>query len=489
MNNNSKLSGAFIDEKIQLGFDWWDGFAAMMVMVFQVTWLIPMYQLVISWESLSSELRIAATLSPIFIAAYVLSRGLRQTGVGDGIGRAVETMLLVGGIYAAYELLLIIPPNPDHIRIDPRTGILVEGSRVAADMLIIFLAVMVMWRTGINLGRNGVRQKEVLVNFRFGMIMWLVYVLGSSLVNFEAPLYMMFVSLFAGLVGLAFSRIGSVNRLKGGGKIRYSGAWVIEILLGVGVLVFLSVISGAILGGPPGKALLGGLFGLVILVLSLMAKPLIIFIESIMDKVGGAFGWGFGGGSGYPDDEGLPAFELPEGMVPDSIANFETPDMQTILPYLIGAVVLFLILRGIWSRRQASVGVLASFDDEWERGNLFDGLRGTIADLGDNLMGNLRSLRDQYLRAMMTKARIRRMYAQFLLLCEDLDIPRKDSETPLEFVDTASTRLTERNEDIKLITNAYTKVRYGEIPETDADVEKIQEAWKRILEDGDRLMS
>lgn len=487
MNSNSKISGAFIDEKIQLGFDWWDGFAAMMVMLFQITWLIPMFQLVISWESLSSEMRIAATLFPIFMAAYVLSRGLRQWGVGDGIVRAAETLILIGGTYAAFELLLIIPPNPDQTRIDPRTGILVEGSRVAADMLIIFLAVAAMWRVGVNLGRNGVRQKEVLGNFRFGLIMWLAFVFGSSLVDFEVPLYLMFVSLFAGLVGLAFSRIGSVNRLKGGGTIKYSRAWVIEIFFGVGVLVLLSAIGGAILGGPPGKVLLSGLFRLVIIVLSLMAGPLLVFIESLTNKARIAFGV-TGGRSIYPDDEGMPAFELPDGVVPEAIANFSAPDLQTILPYLIGAILLLLILRGIWARRQAAVGVLASFDDEWERGSLFDGLRGTIADLGENLMGNLRSLRDQYLRAMLTKARIRRMYSHFLVLCEDIDVPRKESETPLEFVDIASARLKERNEDIELLTNAYIKVRYGEIPETDADVENIQEAWKRIQEDGDALM-
>lgn len=488
MNSRSSISGTFIDEKVQLGFDWWDGFAALMMMLFQVSWLIPMYQLVISWESLSSELKIAATLSPIFITAYVLSRGLRQWGVVDGFVRVAETLVLIGGTYTAIELLLIVPPNPDQARIDPRTGIIVEGSRVASDMLVIFLAVVVMWRVGVYLGRNGVRQKEALRNFRLGIVMWLAFIFGSSLVNFEAPLYLMFFSLFAGLVGLAFSRIGSVNRLKGGGKIRYSRSWVTEIFIGVGALVLVSATVGAILGGPPGKAILGGIFRWLITGLSILVAPLLILVEYLMSKLRQSFGRPVRGGGGYPDDEGLPAFELPEDIVPKSLEDIVGGELETILPYVIGLIVLLLILRGIWTRRQAKAGVLVTFDDEWERGSLFGGLRESMVGLRDTMMDNLQSLRDQYLRAMLTKARIRRMYSKFLVLCEDLEISRKESETPLEFVISASAQLPDRKQDIADLTKAYEKVRYGEIPETDEDVEKIQDAWKRIEEDGGQLI-
>lgn len=485
VNSKPTFSSALLEENVRIGFSLWDGFAALMMMLFQVTWIIPMYRLIISWESISPQFKLGLVLSMIFILAYGLSRGLQQLAVGDGLMRMAETLLLILSLYGGLQLLLFIPPNPDQTRVDPRTGILVKGTQVPTDILIILSAVAVMWRLGVNFGRNGVRQREAERNFRLGLIMWLLFVFGSSMVNVIISLNILFISLFCGLVGLAFSRIGSVNRLKGGGTIQYSRRWIVEIFTGVGAVVAISATLGAFFGGGAGKTLLGRGFRLLFMGLTQLSEPFFLWIEDLISKLQASFGRYFGGGSVIPDEDGLPEFVLPEEILSENQLEFSPPDLQTILPYLIGLIVLILIVRSIWARQSAKGGEPMFYDDDWERGSLFEGLRGSVADLGENLADNMRSWRDKYLRSMLEKARIRRMYARFLGLCENLEIPRRDSQTPIEFILVAGRELPGRYDDIETLTKAYVQVRYGEIPETDHEVREIQEAWRRIREDGE----
>ena len=36
------------------------------------------------------------------------------------------------------------------------------------------------------------------------------------------------------------------------------------------------------------------------------------------------------------------------------------------------------------------------------------------------------------------------------------------------------------SEELVMITNAYLRVRYGELPETKGEVEIVEQAWKRV---------
>ena len=40
----------------------------------------------------------------------------------------------------------------------------------------------------------------------------------------------------------------------------------------------------------------------------------------------------------------------------------------------------------------------------------------------------------------------------------------------------------DKDSDLVLITEAYLRVRYGELPETKGEVNRIEEAWGRIRE-------
>lgn len=55
-------------------------------------------------------------------------------------------------------------------------------------------------------------------------------------------------------------------------------------------------------------------------------------------------------------------------------------------------------------------------------------------------------------------------------------------QTPLEFLPTLRGLFPNHFDEIKLITEAYNRVRYGELPEVSGDIQRVEEAWRRVRE-------
>jgi len=83
-------------------------------------------------------------------------------------------------------------------------------------------------------------------------------------------------------------------------------------------------------------------------------------------------------------------------------------------------------------------------------------------------------------RSLIAAARIRRVYAQLMALCNQMGKPRPRSLTPNEFLTRLYNLFPENNSDLEIITEAYVKVRYGELPETSKDVAEVFDSWERV---------
>jgi hypothetical protein len=84
-------------------------------------------------------------------------------------------------------------------------------------------------------------------------------------------------------------------------------------------------------------------------------------------------------------------------------------------------------------------------------------------------------------------ARIRLIYAQLMDLCADLGHPRPLGRTPLEFQSEMGELFSNYPNDLDRITQAYIRVRYGEIPESEDEIQAVEDSWKRVAEEGLRL--
>jgi hypothetical protein len=124
-----------------------------------------------------------------------------------------------------------------------------------------------------------------------------------------------------------------------------------------------------------------------------------------------------------------------------------------------------------------------------ERGlwkSLRDSLRKGLKDTGLLLAGVFDA--DQR-RRLLAAARIRRIYSGLMDLCEDLDAPRPQASTPLEFIPRLAELFPSGAGDVSLITDAYQHVRYGELPEQADEVASVEAAWQRVKAEGKRRLN
>ena len=65
-------------------------------------------------------------------------------------------------------------------------------------------------------------------------------------------------------------------------------------------------------------------------------------------------------------------------------------------------------------------------------------------------------------------------------LSSKLGNPRPPAHTPLEFLLVLEDLFSEGVEEVRTITHAYLRVRYGELPESSQEVMMVESAWKRV---------
>lgn len=83
-------------------------------------------------------------------------------------------------------------------------------------------------------------------------------------------------------------------------------------------------------------------------------------------------------------------------------------------------------------------------------------------------------------RGWRAAASIRRVYRQMCQAATAVGYPRSESETPYEYLKTLAKAWPENTADSRLITQAFVKIRYGELPETPEELEAILQAWQRL---------
>lgn len=162
-------------------------------------------------------------------------------------------------------------------------------------------------------------------------------------------------------------------------------------------------------------------------------------------------------------------------------------------PYFFWVIILLLIGLGIflagrrislWKALGEDLTPQSSMDDdEWLQG------------LRKNWSRRLQGLRDNLLRIanldqgrkILAAARIRRVYSFLMELSKSLGKERDKAMTPMEFLPTLEGLFPLHAEEIALITEAYVRVRYGEIDESPSEVVDVDRAWLQLRLEGQRI--
>ncbi len=355
----------------------------------------------------------------------------------------------------------------------------------ARDLGLIGLVLYGWWR-GMTLFERPTSLTWVGLQFRVRALLFapvIILLASRRLIIDMAPFLLLFG--FAQLMVVALARANDVQRQETGLAFHFQPRWLLVVsgaaLIVVAAAGFIGYAVGSSgVGNPPQEAVLLGLTVIFFTLAYLLAPILFPLLEWLANSLVIALRPLARLISGF---QGLPGFqEEPQELVAPEAGGLMA-QYAAYLPaiifllILIGVIVLivFLYTQVVLGREGDEggrpAGRASAAPPDLEKPSLWDRLRKLIPGWRD----------------WQTARSIRRIYYQMVFAATHRGFPRETAETPFEYLATLDRLWPENRVETELITNAYVRVRYGQLPETPADLQVIFDAWllleKELLEE------
>ena len=457
----------------QLPLKWWSQLAILLLVIVELCWILPWFRMVMQVTSAAPVWESALVLGGIMLSAYGLGYGMEVLRLTKNIQLAGFGILLAGSLLLAENLLIQKPvfgAVDGLAKLDPGA------------VLVLFFVIWMWWR-GLTLSQDVLRPTTAWRRFELGLLFFMAYLFIASQVSFYRPGFGVFVLfLFSGLLAVVFARVSYVGINKGSSKNPFDLRWLGSVFGILAVTITLAALVGSLLTGQY-RLLLDFLasaikfliavtvfiFGLPGLLVSFLITPIVPWLKGIVpfDNVTSSL------------ETLFEQFDLREA---ESLPPLSIPLQMICFWALVLLLVVVLIAR--IRRRFLARRLSTAYEPELllKRGEAREIIRKALQDALNGLAGRFRPT-----RRLIAAARIRRIYTQLMDLCQALNSPRPESTTPYEFLPELGELFTAQTEDLRVITEAYVRVRYGEIPESKAEIEAVDSAWQRVLEEGQRL--
>lgn len=436
--------------------------------------------------------RAVLVLGLFLLVSHYLSRLFAVWEVKEKVRRWAFVIFLAAIIWLGLNWLYHAPDFLGPFRIlailaDKFAG---KGS-IPAELAVILLVLAVAWR-GIVLARRQPTVDALLNSFQLGAIMLIIYgvlLLANQLVSALTALYLF---LFIGLAGMSAARLNELGHMRGGKRVVFSYRWLGGIGFSSLIVVILGLIPVLILRSPVGALLvevISFVLGAVAVVIAAMMLPFAKLLLEVLSILAGVFQGGFSY-EGYNDLQNLIRkwIESQGQRSYEDLVRLVHLARPFILWGLILAVIVAIILALRWQSQRARRMEAAQNKDLLNMADL-------LKNLGDALLKRAQEAADALAARLglgsasrlFQAARIRWVYFQLMGLSADLGRARPASVTPLEFLPDLTALFPEQPADLALITQAYLRVRYGELPESQEEVEEVLKAWDRVEAFGRQL--
>lgn len=352
------------------------------------------------------------------------------------------------------------------------------------DLSLFFLIVVIWWR-GISLTSRGVSVQEAGLRLRVGGLIMVPVIATLGLLPVSAPATP-FVLLFflTGLMAVALARAEEIALDRTNLSYPMQPRWVAAIFLTSLAIVLVAGLVGVALSGrglpeivrwlsPLWDALL---FMGVVVVTTVAYFTLILlrplqWLASLLFRLLGDVGI-----EAAPEPEELPG-EFGNTNVDQLFQLLSDSNRELLLwinrlaiVFIVAGALLLLYLALSRYFRQREMALASQ-----ESGAAAAPERGAKAGLGERLLQRL-----GLWRRWRTVATLRRLYRQMCEAAAARGFPRPPSQTPYEYLETLKEVWPEGRQETRLITDAYVRVRYGELPESEEELDALRQAWQRL---------
>lgn len=452
----------------------WSELAGLTLMIMELVWVASFYN-TFSFDRVSWW-KIFLVMGVLMMGSHYLSRAMAFFQLSLRSRRIIFGAWLVIGLLGSLKTLVLANQDVSlfFLITHPFSVISPDEGASLGQFWHLLLASILIWR-GVTLSHAPVSATQAQRSFQIGLLIFILY--GLTISAFKTPVNSfaeLYAFLAAGILSMSAARIAGVSELRGGRAGKFSRDWFAGISAFALVLVALSIVTAVVIQRPVSyitdqiTRMLLALLSVILLILTYPFIWLISFIFPYLVKL-------------FSD---MPQVNVLED-IGDMLGQYQGEQSQ-LISGLVGAANYGRILGRIGIIVGIGLAILAAL--RWRAQIRAAGAE----EQAENLPARLRfpgippiqprGILDRLIHPArwLAAARIRRIYAELMDTCESLGRPRPEAVTPLEFLPTGETLFPEFPAELRTITNAYLKVRYGELPETQQEVNDCQEAWNKI---------
>ncbi len=467
----------------------WRDLALAALMVMEISWVAPWFRLLSEETGRPALLRVSMVLLGAMLAAHGIIRLLVFLRLRKFLRQGIVLAVAVVSVLLGIRLLLYSAETLSWGELLRRAWVHILDSNIAIppEFIVLVFVILAWWR-GMALARGDAGPSTLREQFWVGLGMYVAYVFVVTLAtNQPAPMTAFFVFLFATLVGMTAARIAMVSSLRGGRQAGFNRRWLGGVCAAALLLVGLAFIAAQ-----TGQALTSILHAVWLVITAILAVFLwlaavpIIFLAALLLERWDLFGdvvevlaQGFERlmNTGKVLGEMLSSWIERTGIL-EFLARLGPPLRLVCLGsgmvLLMGGLVIWAVMR-LWHEREAAL--IEEEQPALDATMLLQQLNGMLRKRFDGLRQRLVG---RNWRRQQAAERVRQIYAGLMALCARMGTPRPTAVTPLEYEPKAARLFPGQEQDIRLITEAYVRVRYGLLPEDAQEVARIEAAWQHL---------
>jgi Domain of unknown function (DUF4129) len=456
--------------------NFWAEFPGIAVLIINALWIGEWYQIAV--HSTVQTGWIILLLAGLMISSYYLARFFNQLQNKPLIQRMLYLFWVFTSLLLSLNMIFFTESffGPG-LLIRQTFNTFFNNQRNVPEFWHLFIFLLAILRS-IILARNPVTRDQVSSAFRTGVIMLLLsgFTFGGEVPSGILPVF--YGLLFTGMLGLSVSHFVDLAESSGGRLPTYGKQWVLGILIASLSFVLLAVIAGWLIdetiAGYLAQAALASFMILSVLIM-LILSPILAIILEVSNRIGQAL---------FANSPEILAQVTSQQGIEDLNATSEENiyllteifenSKGAIMLIILGIVAILAIILVRWKpwkrRLREEEGISSTASRSTRPGRSAD------ENKRPNLLANLRS--------KLAAARIRDVYRRLMLLCERLKHPRPAALTPLEFLPQMADLFPDCDTELTSITNAYLKIRYGELPESSEEVAAVLTAWAKVRKTG-----